>query len=62
MADRKIRVTLVRSPFGQLRRHRDNVLGLGLKKIHQSRELPATPEVMGMVQGSIHMLKVEELS
>ena len=62
MADKKIRVTLIRSPFGQLKQHRNNVTGLGLRKMHQSRELVATPAVMGMVNASVHMLKVEELS
>ncbi|MCH9826518.1 MAG: 50S ribosomal protein L30 [Pseudomonadota bacterium] len=62
MADKKIRVTLIRSPFGQLKQHRNNVNGLGLRKMHQSRELVATPAVMGMVNASVHMLKVEELS
>ena len=61
MAQKSVKVTLVRSVFGQLKMHRDNVRGLGLRKMHQSRELIATPEVMGMVNASRFMLKVEEL-
>lgn len=57
----KIKVTLVRSVFGQLQMHRNNVRGLGLTKMHQSRELTATPEVMGMVRASEFMLKVENI-
>jgi large subunit ribosomal protein L30 len=58
---KKIRVTLVRSPFSKLPMHRNNVRGLGLRKIHDTRELVATPEVMGMVNASAWMLKVEEI-
>ena len=61
MAAKTVRVTLVRSAFGQLKMHRDNVRGLGLRKMHHSRELTATPEVMGMVNASRFMLKVEEI-
>lgn len=61
MADKQIRVTLVKSPFGQLKMHRDCVRGLGLKRMHQSVQLKATPEVLGMVRKSAFMLKVEEV-
>lgn len=59
--DKKIRVTLKRSIHGQLLQHRNNVRGLGLRKINDSRELVATPAVMGMVRGSAFMLQVEEI-
>ncbi|MDE2150175.1 MAG: 50S ribosomal protein L30 [Gammaproteobacteria bacterium] len=58
---KRIRVTLVKSPFGRLRTHRDSVRGLGLKRMHQSVELLATPEVLGMVRKTAFMLKIEEL-
>ena len=57
----KIRVTLVRSLNGRLKQHKNNVNGLGLRKMHQSVEIDATPENLGMVRGSVHMLKVEEI-
>jgi large subunit ribosomal protein L30 len=58
---KKIKVTLLKSTHGQLRRHRDNVRGLGLRRRHHSVELAATPAVLGMVQQSGFMLKVEEV-
>jgi large subunit ribosomal protein L30 len=57
----KIKVTLLKSVHGQLHMHRNNVRGLGLRRRHQTVELTATPEVMGMVRGSSFMLKVEEV-
>jgi large subunit ribosomal protein L30 len=62
MADAKksIKVTLVRSVFGQLQSHRATVRGLGLRRIRDSRVLPDTPEIRGMIRASSHLLKVEE--
>lgn len=55
-----IKVTLVRSVHGQLERHRATVRGLGLRRIRDSRVLPDTPEIRGMIRASSHLLKVEE--
>ena len=46
----KLKVTLVRSPIGTRDTHRQTVLGLGLKKINQTRELEDTPSVRGMIR------------
>lgn len=54
-----VKVTLVRSPIGTRRSHRDTVLGLGLKKIRQTRELEDTPSVRGMINRVNYLLKVE---
>ena len=58
---KKIKVTLLKSTYGQLQMHRDNVRGLGLRRRHHSVELAATPAVLGMVKQSGFMLKVEEV-
>jgi large subunit ribosomal protein L30 len=62
MADAKksIKVTLVKSVFGQLKSHRATVRGLGLRRIRDSKVLADTPEVRGMIRASGHLLKVEE--
>ena len=58
---RKIRITMLKSLHGQLQQHRDNMRGLGLKRRHQTVERTATPQVLGMVNGSSFMVKVEEV-
>ena len=58
---KNVRVTLRRSLHGRLRKHRACVRGLGLRRIHQSVTVPATPENMGMVRKASYMLEVEEL-
>ncbi|HUS23726.1 MAG TPA: 50S ribosomal protein L30 [Candidatus Binatia bacterium] len=57
---KKIRLTLLKSVHGQLGMHRNNVRGLGLKRRHQTVELTVTPSVMGMVNESRFMFRVEE--
>jgi large subunit ribosomal protein L30 len=58
---KQIRVTLIKSTFGRLRMHRNCVNGLGLTRMHQSVQVPATPENLGMVRKAAFMLKVEEI-
>jgi large subunit ribosomal protein L30 len=55
----KVKVTLVKSAFGRLPKHRETVRGLGLKKIGQTRELEDTGAVRGMINQVSYLLKVE---
>ena len=59
---KQIKVTLVKSFFGQLKAHRATVRGLGLRRIRDTATLADTPEIRGMIRASGHLLKVEELS
>jgi len=55
-----LKVTLVKSVFGQLKSHKATVRGLGLRRIRDTATLADTPEVRGMIRASGHLLKVEE--
>lgn len=57
----KIRVTQVKSKIGRPERQKKTLLALGLKKMNQSIEHEATPQVMGMVNAVKHLVKVEEI-
>jgi large subunit ribosomal protein L30 len=57
---KSIKVTLVRSVFGQLKSHRATVRGLGLRRIRDTAILADTPQIRGMIRASSHLLKVEE--
>ena len=59
--NKQIAVTLVRSRFGVLPKHRECVRGLGLKKMHQTVVLEDTPSVRGMVNKIEYMVRVEEV-
>ena len=61
MADKKtIRVTQVRSPIGRPKEQRATLVGLGLNKMHRTRELEDTPAVRGMINKVSHLVQVEE--
>ncbi|MBU3719146.1 MAG: 50S ribosomal protein L30 [Burkholderiaceae bacterium] len=59
MEKKTLKVTLVKSPIGTRESHRATVLGLGLKKLHQSRTLEDTPAVRGMINKVSYLVKVE---
>lgn len=59
MADKKIKVTLVKSVIGTKQDHRATVRGLGLRKLNSSAELNDTPAVRGMIQKVQYLVKVE---
>ena len=59
MADKKVKVTLVKSVIGTKQDHRANVRGLGLRKLNSSSELEDTPAVRGMINKIQYLLKVE---
>tara|TARA_B100001939_G_scaffold343366_1_gene355941 strand:+ start:187 stop:372 length:186 start_codon:yes stop_codon:yes gene_type:complete len=61
MADKRIKVTLVKSPIGRVARHRACVRGLGLRRLHHSVEVIDTPENRGMINKVADMLVVSEV-
>lgn len=58
MAEKKIKVTLVKSLIGTKQDHRATVRGLGLRRINSSAELLDTPEVRGMINKVSYLVKV----
>jgi len=57
----KVKVTQVRSTIDRSKRQKDTVKALGLRKMHQSVEHEATPQILGMIKKVSHLLQVEEL-
>jgi large subunit ribosomal protein L30 len=57
----KLKVTLKRSVIGSTKRQQSTVVGLGLRKINQSKVLENTPAVRGMIKKVIHLLHIEEV-
>jgi len=58
---KKLRVTQVGSPIGRRKDQRATLIGLGLNKMHRSRELEDTPAVRGMINKISHLVRVEDL-
>ena len=59
MAEKKIKVTLVKSLIGTKESHRATVRGLGLRRLNSSSELQDTPAVRGMINKVSYLLKCE---
>ncbi len=57
---KKIRITLVKSPIDRPERQKLTLQALGLNKANASREVEATPQILGMVRKVNHLVKVEE--
>ena len=58
-AHKTLKVTLVKSPWGRLPKHRACLIGLGLRRIGSERELEDTPAVRGMIDKVRYLLDVE---
>lgn len=61
MSAKSLRVTLIKSKYGRLKSHQECIVGLGLRKINQSRVLADTKEIRGMINKISYLLKVEEI-
>ncbi len=55
-----VKVTQIGSPIGRRGDQRATLVGLGLNKMHRTRELEDTPAVRGMINKVSHLVRVEE--
>ena len=61
MADKAtVIITQIGSPIGRRNDQRQTLIGLGLNKLHRTRELEDTPAVRGMIEKVKHLLRVEQ--
>jgi len=56
----KVKVTQVKSVIDRTKRQKATMIALGLKKINQTVELEASPQVNGMLKKVEHLIKVEK--
>tara|TARA_B100001123_G_scaffold249565_1_gene278601 strand:+ start:1258 stop:1446 length:189 start_codon:yes stop_codon:yes gene_type:complete len=59
--NKKIKITLVKSPIGYKQKAKKTVEALGLKKLNQSVEHVADDSIIGMINVINYLVKVEEL-
>ena len=58
---KKIKITLVKSPIDRPERQKLTLQASGLNKLNASKEVEATPQILGMVRKVEHMISVEEI-
>jgi large subunit ribosomal protein L30 len=59
MANKPLKITLVKSAIGFDRKQKLVVKGLGLRRLHHTVELPDTPATRGMILKVRHLVEVE---
>ena len=59
-ATKTLKITLVKSTIGQVPKSRATIKAMGLRKLHQTVELPDNAATRGQIQKVRHMVKVEE--
>jgi large subunit ribosomal protein L30 len=58
---KKIKITQVKSAIDRPERQKLTLKALGLTKLNATRELEATPQVLGMVRKVDHLVEVQEV-
>ncbi|MEL6679786.1 MAG: 50S ribosomal protein L30 [Pseudomonadota bacterium] len=53
-------VKQIGSPIRRPKEQRDTLIGLGLNKMHKTRELEDTPSVRGMINKIPHLVEIVE--
>ena len=61
MAEKKLKITLVKSPIGAVPKNKKTVEALGLRKLNKTVEMPDNEAVRGMIRQVRHLAKVEEI-
>lgn len=58
----KIKITQVKSTIKRTERQKRTMEALGIRKLHHSVEVEATPQIRGMVTKVLHLVTVEEVA
>jgi large subunit ribosomal protein L30 len=59
---KKIKITQIKSGIDRSERQKQTLIALGLRKLNATKEVEATPQILGMVNKVSHLVKVEELA
>ena len=59
---KKIKITQVKSGIDRPERQKLTLQALGLNKVNATKEVEATPQILGMVNKVNHLIKVEEVA
>jgi len=59
---KKVKITQVKSGIDRSERQKQTLIALGLKKLNASKEVEATPQILGMINKVSHLVKVEEVA
>lgn len=57
----KIKITQIKSGIDRPENQKRTLVALGLRKMHATVEVEATPQIQGMVRTVSHLVSVEEV-
>jgi large subunit ribosomal protein L30 len=57
----KVKITQVRSIIKTPQDQKDTIMALGFRKLGQSVEHEATPQILGMAKKVAHLVKIENI-
>jgi large subunit ribosomal protein L30 len=60
MSVRQVKVTQIKSKNGRVASHQACLVGLGIRRMHQTVTVDDTPAIRGMISKVSYMLKVED--
>ena len=61
MANKKVKITQIKSSIGYRRKAKDTLKALGIKKMNGSVIKIISPAILGMITSINHLLKVEDV-
>ncbi len=57
----KLKITQVRSTIKRKEAQKRTITALGIRRMHQTVVHEATPQIRGMIQRVVHLVRVEEV-
>ena len=61
MAEKKVKITQIKSAIGYRRQAKDTLKALGIKKMNGSVIKVVSPAIEGMITSINHLLKIEDI-
>ncbi|SVD43464.1 uncharacterized protein METZ01_LOCUS396318 [marine metagenome] len=61
MAEKKVKITQIKSAIGYRRQAKDTLKALGIKKMNDSVIKVISPAIKGMITSINHLLKIEDI-
>jgi len=57
----KLKITQIRSTIGRIKKQKETIKALGIKKLYQSVVHKDTPQIRGMIEKVKHLVEVKEI-
>jgi large subunit ribosomal protein L30 len=59
--ERKLKITQIRSTIGRIKKQKEIIKALGIRKLYQSVMHKDTPQIRGMIEKVKHLVEVEQI-